>query len=199
MQLEVINILILHSEEYSVLKAGHLPMNFTLYYCLLQVSCQLPGRTVSDTAVSHMPQLFSKQEVKLKMRDSWVCPVKWRELCKLPLQITNASEWMARKGQQSWLSRCTESLLPEKGFGPCYLIPVQLCYRHVYGEMNFGEATHLIWLASVRFWVEMKAFTLQKWGSFALSLYITSAFHTERALGSGLSWRKAKLWIMIYQ
>lgn len=70
MQLEVINILILHSEEYSVFKAGLLPMNFTSYYCLLQVSRHLPGRTVSDTAVSHIPQLLSKQEVKLKNRDS---------------------------------------------------------------------------------------------------------------------------------
>lgn len=85
-----------------------------------------------------------------------------------------------------------------RALDPDNLIPVQLCYRHVYWETNLGEATHLIWLASVRFSVEMKPFTLHRRGSFALSLYITSSFHTERALGSGLSWRKAKFWIMIY-
>lgn len=51
-------------------------MNFTLYYCLLQVSCQLPGRTVSDTSVSHIPQLFSKQEVENERQLSLLSELK---------------------------------------------------------------------------------------------------------------------------
>lgn len=56
------------------------------------------------------------QNKKLKMRDSWVCPVKSQELCKLPLQITNASEWMAltsltREGLRTPMSHSCSALL----------------------------------------------------------------------------------------
>lgn len=182
MQLETINILILHSEEYSAFKAHEL--HFVLLFAAGLMSAPRED-SFRHLCEPHTTAIFKSRSWKWETAEfvQWSPKSCANYHCRLQML---PSEWHSLH-------------LPEKGFGPQYLIPVQRCYRHVYGEMKLGEATHLTWLASVRCWEEMKPFTLQRWGSFALSLYITSVFHTERALGSGLSWRKAKLWIMIYQ